>query len=155
MIIRDKSDLFTTVALAGFGSFVIFEARGLPYVSEFGPGPGFFPLWIGIGIVALALVLFLGGFFGGSGDTDETKRTPGVEIARALGAWAAFVAAIALVSLLGFGISFGLLTAFLILVLDRRSPWVACGVALALALGFHLVFAVALGVGLPVGPLGF
>ena len=78
-----------------------------------------------------------------------------VELARALGAWLAFVATIILLPLIGFGLSLGLLTAFLILVLDRRSPWLAIGVALGLALGFHLVFPVALSVSLPVGPWGF
>ena len=154
MVIRDNSDLITAVALAGFGGFVIAEALGLPYVSEFGPGPGFFPLWIGIGIIALALVLAVGSF-STRDDDGETGKTRGVEVARALGAWAAFVVAIVLLSTLGFGISFGLLTAFLIRTLDRRSISLAFGVAIALALGFHLVFAVALNVGLPVGPLGF
>ena len=86
------------------------------------------------------------------GEVIEVSR---VELVRALSAWLVFVLAIALMSLIGFGLSFGLLTAFLILVLDRRSPWLAIGVALGLALTFHLVFAVALGVSLPAGPWGF
>jgi hypothetical protein len=75
--------------------------------------------------------------------------------ARALGAWSAFVVALIFLPLLGFGLSLGLLTAFLILVLDRRSPWTALAVALGLSFGFHLIFVVALGVSLPVGPFGF
>ena len=51
MNIRDKSELLAGILLTSFGTLVIYEARDLPYVSEFGPGPGFFPLWIGIGIV--------------------------------------------------------------------------------------------------------
>ncbi|HEY7316123.1 MAG TPA: tripartite tricarboxylate transporter TctB family protein, partial [Candidatus Binatia bacterium] len=135
----------------GFGSFVIYEARGLPYHSEFGPGPGFFPLWIGVGIVACSLFL-MGAAIVRGGTLIPISR---VEMVRALSAWVAFVLAVALLPLVGFGLSLALLTAFLVLVLDRRSPWVAIGVAVGLALGFHVVFALALGVSLPAGPWGF
>jgi putative tricarboxylic transport membrane protein len=135
----------------GFGGFVIYEARGLPYHSEFGPGPGFFPLWIGIGIVACSLFLIGAAIFR-RGEGIPISRA---EMVRALSAWLAFVLAVALLPLAGFGLSLGLLAAFLVLVLDRRSPWLAIGVAVGLAVGFHVVFAVALGVSLPVGPWGF
>jgi len=151
MVFYGKGELLAAIVLMSFGSFVIYEARGLPYHSEFGPGPGFFPLWIGIGIVACSLFMLCANFFRG-GEVIEVSR---VELVRALSAWLAFVLAIALMPLIGFGLSFGLLTAFLVLVLDRRSPWLAIGVALGLALTFHLVFAVALGVSLPAGPWGF
>ena len=151
MVLYGKGELLAHIVLTGFGSFVIYEARELPYHSEFGPGPGFFPLWIGIGIVACSLFMLGVNFFRG-GEVIEVSR---VELSRALSAWLAFVLAIALMPLIGFGLSFGLLAAFLILVLDRRSPWLAIGVALGLVLTFHLVFAVALGVSLPPGPWGF
>jgi putative tricarboxylic transport membrane protein len=155
MILDGKGELLAAVVLTVFGSFVIYEARGLPYSSEFGPGPGFFPLWIGIGVVVCSLVILGALTFRRAANAEETSKISKVEIARALGAWSAFVLAIAVLSLIGFDLSLGLLTAFLIFVLDRRSLWIALGVALGLALGFHLVFTVALGVSLPVGPLGF
>ena len=152
---QGKADFFASVILTSFGSFVVYEALRLPYSSEFGPGPGFFPLWIGIGIVACSLVMLYAYFFRADSNSGETVRPSRVELARALGAWLAFVAAIVLLPLIGFGLSLGLLTVFLVLFLDRRSSWVALGVALGLVLGFHLVFAVALGVSLPAGPWGF
>jgi hypothetical protein len=75
--------------------------------------------------------------------------------ARAVGAWLSFAVALGLIPLLGFGLSFGLLSAFLILVFDRRSLRQALAVAVGLAVAFHLLFTVALGVTLPVGLLGF
>lgn len=155
MVFHGKSDLLSAIVLASFGGFVIHEALGLPYRSEFGPGPGFLPLWIGIGIVACSIAMLYACFFRPDRNNEEATKFTGVEFGRALGAWLAFVAAIVLLPLIGFGLSLALLTAFLIFVLDRRSSWVALGVALALALGFHLVFTVALGVSLPVGFLGF
>jgi putative tricarboxylic transport membrane protein len=151
MVFNSKGELLAAILLAGFGSFVIYEARGLPYHSEFGPGPGFFPLWIGVGIVACSLFL-MGAAIVRGGTLIPISR---VEMVRALSAWVAFVLAVALLPLVGFGLSLALLTAFLVLVLDRRSPWVVIGVAVGLALGFHVVFALALGVSLPAGPWGF
>jgi putative tricarboxylic transport membrane protein len=151
MVFNGKGELLAAILLAGFGSFVIYEARILPYHSEFGPGPGFFPLWIGIGIVACSLFLIGAAIFRGG----EGILISRLEMVRALSAWLAFAFAVALLPLLGFGLSLGLLTAFLVLVLDRRSPWLAIGVALGLAVGFHVIFAVALGVSLPAGPWGF
>ena len=150
-----KGDLISGIVLASFGMFVIYGALGLPYRSEFGPGPGFLPLWIGIGIVACSVAMLYACFFRPNRRSEEATAFSGIEFGRAFGAWLAFVAAIVLLPLIGFGLSLGLLTTFLIFALDRRSLWVALGVALALALGFHLVFAVALGVSLPVGFLGF
>ena len=151
MAFNNRGELLAAILLAGFGSFVIHEARDLPYHSEFGPGPGFFPLWIGIGIVACSLFLIGAAIFR-SGDGITFSRS---EIFRAFSAWLAFALAVALLPLVGFGISLALLTSFLVLVLDRRSPWLAIGVAVGLALGFHVVFVVALGVSLPAGPWGF
>jgi putative tricarboxylic transport membrane protein len=153
MLFSGKGDLLAGIVLASFGGFVIYEAGGLPYHSEFGPGPGFFPLWIGVAIVAGSLIMICLHYF--RPGSEETANTSRAELIRALGAWLAFVAAIVLLPLIGFGLSLALLTAFLIIALDRRSSWVALGAALAIALGFHLVFAVALGVSLPAGFLGF
>jgi putative tricarboxylic transport membrane protein len=150
MVVRRTTDFVTGAVLIGFGSFIIYQALSLPYSSEFGPGPGFFPRWVGIGIVVCSVVMLC---------AYALREDAGMErvriAARALGAWSAFVVALIFLPLLGFGLSLGLLTAFLILVLDRRSPWTALAVALGLSFGFHLIFVVALGVSLPVGPFGF
>ena len=154
MVFYGKGELLTGVILAAFGGFVIYEASALPYTSESGPGPGFFPLWIGIGIV-LCSCFMLYVSVRPDPNTESRAKTSTAEITRAFGAWLVFVLTIAVLPLLGFAVGLGLLTAFLILVLDRRPLWTAVSVALALALGFHLVFAVALGVSLPAGPWGF
>ena len=155
MVRRGKSELLTGAVLAAFGGLVIYEASALPYTSESGPGPGFFPLWIGIGIFLCSCFMLYAYFPRTDPNTEPRAKTSTAEITRALAAWLAFVLAIAILPLLGFAVSLGLLTTFLILVLDRRSPWTAAGVAVGLALGFHLVFPVALGVSLPAGPWGF
>jgi putative tricarboxylic transport membrane protein len=154
MNVRDKDELVAGILLTGFGTLVIYEARDLPYVSEFGPGPGFFPLWIGIGIVLCSLSIICLYFWRGAGD-EETAKISTRGMPRALSAWLMFFVAIAFLPLIGFALSVALLTAFLIVILDGRSFWIAFGVALGLAVSFHLLFTVALGVSLPAGPWGF
>jgi putative tricarboxylic transport membrane protein len=153
--IKSKKDLVSAIFLAAFGIYVAYTASNLPYTSEFGPGPGFFPLWIGIGIVTCSLVMLWSCAVRGPTDGEQEIELNHAPVARALGAWSAFLAAVICLPLLGFAISLGLLTAFLIVVFDRRSPWIALSAAVGLALGFYLVFPVALGVSLPVGPWGF
>ena len=154
-MVGSKTELITGAILTGFGIFVIIQAIRLPYTSEFGPGPGFFPLWIGIGILACALCVIWQKLRRTGAEQEETTKVSRSELTRALVAWSAFVVAIALLSFIGFALSLGLLAAFLVIVLDRRSPWVGLGIAVGLAVGFYVVFVVALGVSLPVGALGF
>jgi hypothetical protein len=63
--------------------------------------------------------------------------------------------AIGLLRWLGFALGLALLTIFLIVALERRSPWVALSVAVGISVGFHAIFTLALGLSLPAGPWGF
>lgn len=82
-------------------------------------------------------------------------RADWAAIRRALGAWAAFAVAIALVQPLGFVLSYALLTFFLMAAMYRRSFLSAFTVALATAAAFYLIFAVSLRIKFPLGPFGF
>ncbi|MBI2181945.1 MAG: tripartite tricarboxylate transporter TctB family protein [Deltaproteobacteria bacterium] len=150
----EKKELLSGICLGAFGAYVSIEALNLPYVSEFGPGPGFFPLWIGIGLTLLSLLLILANFFALTPD-ESRERQSRLSIGRALVGWSGLILAIGLLQWLGFGLSLALLTLFLILVLERRPLWTALSVAIGLALGFHVIFVLALGLSLPSGPWGF
>ena len=154
MTLSEKNELYAAVCLGALGIYVVIEALQLPYVSEFGPGPGFFPLWIGIGLTALSLLL-MGANRLVSATVESGAGQSRSAIARALTGWSALMLAIGLLPRLGFVLSIALLTMFLVVALERRSPWLACIVALSVALGFHAVFALALGLSLPAGPWGF
>lgn len=153
----DKStDLWAGLALAALGIYIVVQAAIWDYMGPDGPGPGFFPLWYGIAIVALSAVLVL------SAARTRLRRAaaggappPWARIGRALLVWLAFAVSVGLFGVLGFSVSFGLLCFFIVAVMYRRSLKVAAAVAVASALGFYLVFPVALGVSLPTGLLGF
>ena len=138
--------------LAGLGIYVIVEARGWEYAGPDGPGPGFFPLWYGIALVGLSLLLVATSL---KGTGAAGKPVGWRDVARALAAWAGFAACVGLLKVLGFLLAFGLFTFFLVAVMYRRSLATAAAVSVGIALSFWLLFPVALNVALPVGKLGF
>jgi putative tricarboxylic transport membrane protein len=150
---RNNGDLISGAVLAGLGVFIIVEARGWDYLAPDGPGPGFFPIWYGIALVALSL--FLVAVSLKRTDTDRGTPVDWREVGRALISWAALTACIALLKVLGFVASFALLTLFVVSVMYRRPLVHGVAAAVLASAGFYLLFPFALNVTLPVGVLGF
>ncbi len=149
---RKSGDLWSGVALAALGLYIIVQARQWEYLGPEGPGAGFFPLWYGVamlGLSALLVVSHLRRRFVRGNAIDWSK------LGRALSTWFALAVSVALFKPLGFVVGFALLTYFIVAVMYRRPLKTAALVAVASAAGFYLVFDRALGVPLPVGVLGF
>ncbi len=148
-----KGDVVSGAVLAALGVFIISEARQWTYSNPDGPGPGFFPLWYGIAMVLLSLMLIAGSFMRPALTAGKPVDWRGV--GRALTVWTAFAGCVVLLKITGFLIALGLLTLFVVAVMYGKSLKVALAVAVGNAAGFYLVFPLALDVSLPVGPLGF
>jgi putative tricarboxylic transport membrane protein len=151
---QDRGNVIAGGVLAAFGGYVIWVGAKLPYVSDVGPGPGFFPLWLGIGLVLFSFALMIPAW---------KQLRVGIRreahswnpVGRAMAGWLAVMIAIALLGRLGFALTFVGLTVFLLLALDRRQPLLAATVGVGLAVIFHLLFVVALDVSLPKAVWGF
>jgi putative tricarboxylic transport membrane protein len=146
-------DVVSGAVLAGLGLYIIIEARRWDYVAPDGPGPGFFPMWYGIAMLALSLGLVavaLKRRAGGKGEPVEWR-----EVGRALFAWAALTACLASIKVLGFMLSLALLTLFIVRVMYRRPLVHGIVAGILTAACFYLVFPLALNVELPVGVFGF
>lgn len=147
------ADLWSGLALAGLGVYIVVQAWQWEYLGPDGPGPGFFPLWYGA-----AMLLASGALVASSVLRRDGTRRAAIEwrrTGRALAVWLALAVSVALCKLLGFVVSFALLALFIVVVMYRRPLRVGLGVAVASAGSFYLVFALGLGVPLPVGLLGF
>ena len=146
-------DVISGAVLSALGLYIFLQAQQWNYNGPDGPGPGFFPTWYGLGIVALSLVMvgqkIRKGALAQEGAIDW--RAAG----RGLGTWAAFTISVALYKPLGFTVSFALLIFFIVAVIFRRPLLVALLAAVGMAAAFHLTFAVALDIALPTGLLGF
>ena len=149
---RKSGDLWSGVALAALGAYIVIQARQWEYLGTDGPGAGFFPFWYGVAILGLSALLIVSHLRRGSARGNAVDWT---RLGRAFSTWFALAASVALFKPLGFVISFALLTYFIVAVMYRRPLKTAALVAIASAAGFYLVFDRALGVPLPVGILGF
>lgn len=146
-------DIVSGAVLAGLGAYIISEARGWEYLGPDGPGPGFFPLWYGIALVALSVLLVATSLVPRADAPEAAVKWR--EVGRALLAWAGLASCVAFLKILGFLLAFGLFTFFLVVVMYRRPLGTALAVAVGLSVGFYLLFPLALNVALPVGKLGF
>lgn len=113
-----RTAAFTFLA---FSAFVVWESWNLEYYTKLGPGPGFFPFWLGVAMGGLSLVWLV-----------QVSRRPGrakdgvflpqrAGIGRILSILAALTALGALMNLLGFQLPMFLFLIFLLKVLKRQT----------------------------------
>src|SRR5258706_15915945 len=129
---RKSGDLWSGVALAALGLYIIFQARQWEYLSSDGPGAGFFPLWYGLAILGFPLLLVVSHFRQRPGRGNAVDWT---RLGRAFSTWFALAVSVALFNPLGFVISFGLLPFFIVAVMYRGPLKAAALVAVASAAG--------------------
>ena len=133
------------------GLAVIFFSSQMEYYSEFGPGPGFLPLWVGICITGCAVVLIVNlirkrekavAFF-------KLRTKEGFKLLIII------IATFLLLPFLGFSIGFGLFAGITMRIMGRHG-WVVCGLtAVGIAIGIRLVFSHWLMIPLPTGIVGW
>jgi putative tricarboxylic transport membrane protein len=150
----DKSELIAALLLIAFGTFIAITAWDWPYLTKDGPGPGFFPLWIGIAMAGLSGALIVLQFV----DVRRGRpihRTSWQGASPVLGGCVALIIATALLKPIGFLASYALLTVFLVRWVFQQSWRAAFTVSLSSTVGFWILFVKLLRVQLPAGPWGF
>jgi len=121
----------TAVALLVLGMLTVWQGLGHSYYGRFGPGPGFFPVWVGALLMFMSAALLVSSFR----ESQAEMFLPSPDSLKRLlllgGACATLVPAL---GLLGFRVSMFVFALFLPQVLGRR-PWVQ-SLAMAVAAGF-------------------
>src|SRR2546428_13368791 len=112
---RKSGDLWSGIALAALGAYIVIQARQWEYLGPEGPGAGFFPLWYGIAILGLSALLIVSNLRRGAARGNAIDWT---RLGRALTTWLALAVSVALFKPLGFVISFALLTSFIVAGVD-------------------------------------
>ena len=144
-----SGDFWSGLVLAALGTYIVVTAHAWDYITEEGPGAGFFPMWYGGAMIVLSLLLTLGAILRPS----QRAQVRWKDVSRAIAAWVAFVVIVALMPFIGFVISFALLTAFIVKVMCGEKIRTALIVAICGSAGFYLLFEVALELSLPAGKL--
>lgn len=147
-----KGDFWAGLALAALGIYIVSQAWGWSYMTEEGPGPGFFPLWYGTVMVVLSLLLTAGTVLKHD-PRGKSRDIRWSELRRAMTCWAALAVCVAIIKFVGFMIAFGLLTWFIVAIMFHRSQKEALALAIGGAVGFYALFSWGLELQLPVGTL--
>jgi putative tricarboxylic transport membrane protein len=134
--------------------FFMWESWQLSLSDRLGPGPGFFPFWLGLIGAGLAVAL-LAGTLKRRGDEQAEPLLPrGWGAGRLIASLAAVAATAALLDPLGYRLTALLFLGVLSPVLGARSPLAIAALSLAGSFGVYLIFNDWLDVLLPVGPFG-
>lgn len=151
-----KADLITGVVLLVISGYLIQEAWRMPASGTFGPGPGFFPLGLGVIMAALAMILLATTWQRRATAKDMVSPFPGkkalIAIGSVLGGLAAYIL---LIEVLGFLMDTFLYVAFLLGVVERKRWPMTLMVAVSTTAGLYFIFQVLLGIALPSNMIGF
>jgi putative tricarboxylic transport membrane protein len=145
---QTRAWLAAAIAFAALFAFFIFESLQLSLTDRLGPGPGFFPFWLGVlgALLALALLVQLQLRKGGRSDAVTFDRAGTRNVALVL---AGLAVASGALEAAGFRLAMFTLLAYLLLVLGVRR-WLAIALfAAAGSFGVYYVFYDLLRVPLP------
>jgi hypothetical protein len=142
----------TMLALA---AFLMGQSWSLEYYTKLGPGPGFFPFWLGVALAGLVLI-WLAQVSSRSGRPKEAAFLPErsgilriLAILVSLGAMAFFM------DLLGFQVAMFIFLGFLVRVLGRQTWRVTAITTVLGSVGVYHVFGRYLDVQLPASSIAF
>ncbi len=145
------ADLIGGVIVLLLGLAVIYFSSQLEYYSEYGPGPGFLPLWVGIIIAGCAIYVIIdvlkkhhkiGTFF-------KPRTKLGLHVLVII-----FITFL-LLPLLGFSIGLALFAGITMRIMGKHR-WLSCSLtAVVTAICIHLIFISWLTIPLPQGLIGW
>jgi hypothetical protein len=145
------ADLVGGLVVLFLGIAIVFFSSQLPYKTEYGPGPGFLPLWLGIVLIGSAVFVIANILRQHS--TVEPFLKPRTKQSATM--FILIVISFLLLPLLGFAVGLAFFTGLTMRVMGRHG-WIACGLtAVGIAIGIHFVFGQWLNIPLPTGIVGW
>lgn len=151
---KKRDDAITAIVLLVFSGFVISEALSMSISAEYGPGPGMFPLILGISLAVLSLLLLWDGINPRTKDKASKFQNKAGLLASGLMVLG-LVGYALVITKLGYLLTTFLLVLFLMGVVARDKLRTTLLTAIAVTVLLYLIFDVGLGVQLPKGPFGF
>lgn len=142
---KDSRDIIGGLALSVIGLYAAFQARDYEFGSLTHMGPGYFPVGLGLLLAVLGVAVAVPAFFREGEPLKVEWRT----LALVLGSLVAFAAALKTLGLVAATV----LAVVVSSLADRQTRWKGrLSIAAGVALVTYLVFALSLGMVLPVWP---
>ncbi|MFJ9389922.1 tripartite tricarboxylate transporter TctB family protein [Nocardioides sp. NPDC101246] len=165
---RSVLPLLVAALVVAIGAAAFIGSRSLGYWDDLGPGPGFFPLWLGVLLVVLGLIWFgqelrarlrPAGSGGQDGPAAETRtdeeETPDYSPRTVLAILVSLCVLAACLEPVGYQVSMLVFLLFHLLVVGRRGPLQSLVIAVIGSFGVFYAFTRLLTVPLPVSSIPF
>jgi len=138
------------ITVLATGVIFFFYSTIYPYISEYGPGPGMFPLWLS-GLLVLLSGFYIVASLKGEDSSDKMPDRKGMlNMLFLILCMALFVI---FLPVLGFNLCASLT---LFALLFKAYPWhVNLAISIGSSVSIYVIFSILLGVQLPVNALGF
>lgn len=158
---RSVLPLVVAALVVAIGAAAFVGSRSLGYWDDLGPGPGFFPLWLGVLLVVLGLIWFgqelrarLRPETSGRPTADD-EETPEYSLPTVLAILVSLCVLAACLELVGYQVSMLVFLLFHLLVVGRRGPLQSLVIAVVGSFGVFYAFTRLLTVPLPVSSIPF
>jgi putative tricarboxylic transport membrane protein len=150
-----KADRIFGVIGLGLSLWAYLESTRLDYMTEFTPGPGFMPFWVGVVLALLSFYLIIDSFMRQAGKKDDAKLLPEKHALYRVGAIMLMLFGVTFsMKFLGFPLTLALFTAAILLLLEHYSVLKSVGYGIAYSAVTWFVFQYILSMGFPKGFLG-
>ncbi len=144
-----------SLVFIAMSAFMILETRNLLYYTSRGPGPAFFPFWLGLLLGGLSLVWLVQVSVQPVEPMQEGFVPARHGVVRILSVVAAILIFSLLVNTVGFQLMMFALLLFLLTVLGRQNPVLTIVICAIGSVGLYYVFKHYLGVHLPASSIEF
>lgn len=150
-----KGDRVFAIICMGLSLWLIIEALQFDYLSEFGPGPGFEPFWLGVFLAILSISLFINTIRRKAGEEDEKSRLPGWKSLGRVGLILLIIAGFALsFNTLGLVLTVFLFVATILYTLEKISILKSIFYGIMFSASVFLIFSYWMDINFPKGFLG-
>jgi putative tricarboxylic transport membrane protein len=139
----------TALITLALGVFLAWQGTGLRIEGDFGPGPGFFPFWIGCGISVLSALWLAQLMLRRTTEADGAFLPPREGAAKLTLVIGALIAFMLLLRPIGFNLAMLGLLLVLFFAIDRTHVAAKLVIAVAASFGVNWLFEHALNVPLP------
>jgi len=150
-----KGDRVFAIFCMCLSLWLIIEALQFDYLSEFGPGPGFEPFWLGIFLAILSISLFLNTIRRKADAEDEKSRLPGWKSLGRIGLIMLLIAGFALsLNTLGLLLTVFLFVALILFSLEKVGILKSIFYGIMFSASVFLIFSYWMEINFPKGILG-